>query len=504
MKMSQMPPRKCTLRFEFDKSTRNVQPSSLEIHEWIVHVIGITTDHVHTAYYDTELYCFFVKLLNPVFLEKILQKHGGKADYRHRDGSVSTVLISNADIEYKNVRVFNLPPEVDNCYLRDVLSKYGQVKQIRNERWSSQHLLQCYNGVRSVEMHIKVNIPSHIVVCGYKGQVIYTGQTATCYICNESGHLRQDCPRKVFVLKTSLQQRKKLTLADLMTGNQAITDAATTSVIDMHDVTPPPPVNVQENTSLNNSEFPPLRRKDVTDPAPLTSVAPVASNKRRRTSDEDHTGENGSRTEREIKQDTCKLVSDTTVLRPEIDTSNEPAPESMENDESATSAPQIEEESSLQETESQVQSPQQAGPACTPATAKHNKEASARQQSPPSRRSTENKQEQLNSVDIPAESDSDHGRGERPKCPSPITATDVVEHQPDADVSLTPPTPPSAAEFINSGRRRRIKVHPNVDVVRKKDKNKDTAAQGDRSKPTEGCVDSPMDCFDDAEDKQQH
>lgn len=324
--MSGLFPRKCTLCFEFDKASRKVQPSSLEVHQWIVNVIGLTSDQCHFAYYDMDEYCFYAKLYNPVLLERTLLNTGGKAEFRHRDGSVSTVSISDADVEIKTVRVFNLPPEVPHSYLKDVLSKYGDVKNIRYERWSSQHLLQCYSGIRSVQMHVKLNIPSHVAVCGYKAQVNYSGQTATCHICNESGHLRQDCPRRTFVLKTNLHQRKKLTLADLVAEKPVLEGGGSTEIVNNLESQQSPvnefrslvrqnsgsaTVNEIQQPSAKDSpclitntagvetvdepdqtcatEFPPLVRKSEPDKPPFKTL--VVANKRRKTCDDSSSDE---------------------------------------------------------------------------------------------------------------------------------------------------------------------------------------------------------------------
>lgn len=245
--MSERVPRKNTLQFEFSRLTRSVQPTSFEIHDWLVDVVGITSDQCHTAYYDLEQYCFFVKLVNPLLMDRILMKFPQGIEFRHSDKSVSTVYVYPADAEFKTVRVYNLPPEVENCFLTEVLSQYGQVKTVKNEMWSSKHRLQCFSGIRSVEMQIRCNIPSHVIVGGYKAQVVYTGQTATCHICNESGHMRQACPKRVTVLKSTLQQRRKLTLSDLLPAanlNQEGNVSNSSSIAD---------------TNLSDpSEFPPL------------------------------------------------------------------------------------------------------------------------------------------------------------------------------------------------------------------------------------------------------
>lgn len=273
--MSERVPRKNTLQFEFSRLTRPVQPTSFEVHDWLVDVVGITSDQCHTAYYDLEQYCFFVKLMNPLMMDRILMKFPQGIEFRHSDKSVSTVYVYPADAEFKTVRVYNLPPEVENCLLKEVLSQFGQVKSIKNEMWSSKHRLQCFSGIRSVEMQIRSNIPSHVIVGGYKAQVVYTGQTATCHICNESGHMRQACPKRVTVLKPRLQQRHKLTLSDLLPADN-LEQAG--SVSNLSSITDP---------KLGDpTEFPPLVPPVKSAPSVRDSGTSKNSSKRPRVADD--------------------------------------------------------------------------------------------------------------------------------------------------------------------------------------------------------------------------
>lgn len=239
--------RKNTVVFAFDKETRRVQPTTLEIDDWITQVLGINPDSVHTAQLDSDNYCVFVKFLDAVTVDRLLSRTGKHVEYVHRDGTKSKVSVKRAGSAYKTVRVLNVPIEVDNGKIRDALAKYGEVKEIFNERWSKQYKLQCFNGVRSVEMEVKTNIPSYISVEGQRAHIVYSGQTPTCHVCNEADHLRQDCPRRAVVLKNNLMQRRKLTLNEVLatanSDHQADIPNAATSL---------------DDSSLDGSAFPPL------------------------------------------------------------------------------------------------------------------------------------------------------------------------------------------------------------------------------------------------------
>lgn len=459
--MSSKVPRKCTLCFEFDKSSRKVLPSSLEIHNWIVDVIGITTDQVHTAYYDTDVCCFFVKLLNPVLLDKILMKFGGEATFRHRDSSVSTVLIYNAEVDYKNVRVFNLPPEVENCYLKEVLTSYGDVKSIRNELWSKQHRLQCFSGVRSVEMHIRKNIPSNLMICGYKARISYEGQVGTCFLCNESGHERSECPNRAVVLKNSYQQRKKLTIADLV-ANKQTDEAAEPSTSD----------RLTQGPQLSEVEFPPLPSKpEANKQAPATALQPL-TNKRRRTSNssDDDVHELEQVVLQELQQ-SAPVTSDTKTAAAEVE-------EAVGGEKKEHTQTQVAAGSQLQlpraeltpspaqrDAQSQVEQPKQERPIDI-----NNAESSDGKPTVECQTLNQNKQGMGSRVTTPTGSDTESDSESKMVAaltPSEAQRQKAVQERMDTGIELDPPKSPSAEMSQKSGGRKH-KTQPNVKAVKKK------------------------------------
>lgn len=259
--------RRNNLIFTFAKETRRVQPTAVEIHDWLDEVIGINSDLAHTTQLDADSYCVYVKFFDSITVDRILGKIGNSVEFIHRDGSKSNVSVRRADVYYRTVRVFNVPIEVDNSKIRDALSKYGVVKDIVNERWGKQYKIQCFSGTRAVDMELKSSIPSYINVDGHKAHVIYNGQTPTCHVCNESGHLRQDCPRRVFVLKNNLTQRRKLTLNEILGSENAanqvesLTDTASSPTIPLDKNAFPPLVpKTNSDSSLRGNEGQPKKR----------------------------------------------------------------------------------------------------------------------------------------------------------------------------------------------------------------------------------------------------
>jgi hypothetical protein len=86
------------------------------------------------------------------------------------------------------IRIANLPPEFPDRTLRDVMSKYGDVKDITGEQWSQKYRYSVSNGIRIVELQIKQHIKSHMLMAGQRVLITYEGKPITCYGSNETGH----------------------------------------------------------------------------------------------------------------------------------------------------------------------------------------------------------------------------------------------------------------------------------------------------------------------------
>jgi len=117
----------------------------------------------------------------------------------------------------KKVRIANLPTETKEYDIRASLSKYGEVRSIREEIWASVCRYEVYMGIIIAEMRLKMHLPSHMTIAGNDPLLSYDGQHQTCYKCNETGHQRQDCPRGRRILPQSIAQTSN-TWADMVSN----------------------------------------------------------------------------------------------------------------------------------------------------------------------------------------------------------------------------------------------------------------------------------------------
>jgi hypothetical protein len=89
----------------------------------------------------------------------VFQNTPGPLEYKHENGVLSMVQVEVAGMGKKNVRVVNLPLETPNRILQEALSKFGEVRWIMEEQWSSKYRYSVANGVRLVEIGLQNTSP---------------------------------------------------------------------------------------------------------------------------------------------------------------------------------------------------------------------------------------------------------------------------------------------------------------------------------------------------------
>jgi len=185
---------KTTIVCIFDKKSPRI--TAYHIHEWIHEKLKLLEEEVRMIQIDGPRRRVYIKLNNEVRLQEVLHTTQGRLDYIHDNGELAIVYIERAGMGVRRVRVANLPPELQDRTLRDVISRYGEVRAISEEQWSKRYRYPVHKGIRIVEMDLKKHLPSHMTIVGTRALISYEGPPITCYGCNEPGHQYQECPSR--------------------------------------------------------------------------------------------------------------------------------------------------------------------------------------------------------------------------------------------------------------------------------------------------------------------
>jgi len=86
----------------------------------------------------------------------------------------------------RRVRIASLPPEASDVVLRNVLSRYGDVRNIQAETWSRLYRYPVANGIRLAKMTLSTHIPSRITVARHRVLASYDEQPMTYYGYNDT------------------------------------------------------------------------------------------------------------------------------------------------------------------------------------------------------------------------------------------------------------------------------------------------------------------------------
>ena len=172
--------------------------SALIVHQLLFKELGLSTADVRCVQLEIGVRQFFVKLQSERKLQEIIARK--QVEFAHPSGVNVKVKIEDAGCGLTPVRVFRLPPEVNNDSVVRALSQYGRVTECVEEKWGPRYpLAGTLNGVRAVKIELKkgVHIPSFIKIQRIEVLCLYEGQPPTCRKCHSPQHLFHDCPLRI-------------------------------------------------------------------------------------------------------------------------------------------------------------------------------------------------------------------------------------------------------------------------------------------------------------------
>lgn len=143
-----------------------------------------------------ENYSVFVRFQSVLLMRKALQKLGPQEIFTYADGKTVRVNIFEASGAFKYVRIFGLPPEVEDGQVAEAMGKFGKIHHQVRERFAEDTGFPIWNGVRGLLMEVMSEIPAKLRIQHVESRIYYDGLKNKCFKCGELGHLKAGCPRK--------------------------------------------------------------------------------------------------------------------------------------------------------------------------------------------------------------------------------------------------------------------------------------------------------------------
>jgi hypothetical protein len=108
--------------------------TAFHVHEWIHETMNLTEDDVRMIQIDGPRRRVYMKFVTNARMLKVLQDTKGTLEYRHDNGEQSYVKIEIAGMGTRDIRLAALPSKIHDRVIKEVLSKYGEVTEMKEEQ----------------------------------------------------------------------------------------------------------------------------------------------------------------------------------------------------------------------------------------------------------------------------------------------------------------------------------------------------------------------------------
>lgn len=195
--------RENTMRMYFGREQSN--PKDKEVFNFF-RKNGITSDMLLSMYREGKEFSVFAKFRDEKDLMETVMRLPATVDFEYDNGNKASIAVSVAGKQFRYVRIFGLPPEVEDRDIAKEFQKYGVIHHMVREKYGAETGYPIWSGVRGVHMEILRDIPASMHVGHMQARIYYDGLQAKCFICGSTDHMKAGCPKRSTTVNDRLRK----------------------------------------------------------------------------------------------------------------------------------------------------------------------------------------------------------------------------------------------------------------------------------------------------------
>lgn len=182
-----------TLKFAFGRDSS--EPTDAEMFEFC-RERQFNPEEIYSIHKEKDSRAIFVKFKSEGFMKAALHNMQPVLTFNYANGKAVNVTASEADNSFKYVRVFNLPPEIEDKEIYQALSPYGIIRQQVREKYHPSTGFPVFSTVRGLYMEVAREIPPQVRMRHFQARIYYEGMINKCFFCKSTEHVKANCPRR--------------------------------------------------------------------------------------------------------------------------------------------------------------------------------------------------------------------------------------------------------------------------------------------------------------------